>query len=116
MPYEALNAMNRQRWHTTLHRYALLGLLAACTPAAMCQTMGASSSSTGSIQIPVTTTGLGATTYGNRTLNVMNQGGGPVVPSLTYSLPQLPKSTLPQQPFHTPKPFEPDLKIFETNR
>jgi len=94
----------------------LTGLLAATTTLASAQTMGATSTSAGSIVIPITTTSVGKTSYGSKSLNVLNQGGSPVVPSFTFNLPELPKATPPQQIFQTPKPFEPDLGPFEANR
>jgi hypothetical protein len=93
-----------------------LAVLAMLIPTASAQTMGASSSSTGTVLIPVTTTSVGKATYGSRSLNVVNQAGGPVVPSFSFNLPELPKATQPEQLFQTPKPFEPDLGPFEANR
>lgn len=93
-----------------------LAALAMIIPTGNAQTMGASSSSTGSVVIPVTTTSVGKATYGSRSLSVVNQGGGPVVPSFTFNLPELPKATQPEPLFQTPKPFEPDLGPFEANR
>jgi hypothetical protein len=96
--------------------YVLSVWLISMLGVAQAQTMGARSNSTGNIQVPVTTTSVGTTTYGSKSLNVVNQGGNPVVPSYTFNLPELPKATPPQQPFQTPKPFDPDLGPFEANR
>ena len=96
--------------------FALAGLLTLILPNANAQTMGASSTSTGSFHIPVTTTGAGRTIYGAGSLNVLNQGGSSVVPSFTFGLPERPKAIIPQPLFQTPKPFEPDLGPFEANR
>jgi hypothetical protein len=93
-----------------------LATLTMLISGASAQTMGASSSSTGTVLIPVTTTSVGKTTYGSKSLNVVNQGGSPVVPSFSFSLPELPKATQPGQLLQTPKPFEPDLGPFEANR
>lgn len=78
--------------------------------------MGATSTATGSFLIPMTTTSVGRTSYGSKSLNVVNQGGSPVVPSFTFNLPELPKAAQPQQIIPTPKPFDPDLGPFEANR
>jgi hypothetical protein len=83
--------------------------------------MGAQSSSTGRINIPVTSTDVSITSYGSRNLLVINQSGsgaagGLVVPSFTFNLPELPRATQPEQLFSKPKPFNPDLGPFEANR
>ena len=78
--------------------------------------MGASSESTGTIVNPVTTTSVGTTTYGQKSLNIINQSGGISVPSYSYNLPVAPKFTLPEQIRGTTKSFQPDLGPFEPNR
>lgn len=85
-------------------------------PSAWTQTMGASSSSTGAVVNPITTTSVGRTTYGTKSLNVVNQAGGVVVPSYSFNLPDLPRATQPEPLFSKPKPFDPDLGPFEPNR
>jgi len=83
--------------------------------------MGAMSTSTGRISIPVTSTEVNITNYGSRNLTVINQSasgaaGGLVVPTFTLNLPELPRATQPEQLLSKPKPFSPDLGPFETNR
>lgn len=87
----------------------------------LAQTMGARSSSTGQISIPVTTTDINITNYGSRNLMVINQSGsgatgGLVVPTFSINLPELPRATQPDQLFSKPKSFDPDLGPFEANR
>lgn len=83
------------------------------------QAMGAFSTSTGALAIPTGVTSVLRTTPGPRGMNVMNQptaaGGGFVVPTYNFVLPDLPKSTLPEQPLSQAKPFEPSLGPFESN-
>ena len=98
-----------------------LGAITMASPAVMAQTMGASSSSTGMITIPVTTVDVTRATYGSRNLLVINQSGGGaagglVVPTITVNLPELPRAIQPAQLFSKPKPFDPDLGPFEANR
>jgi hypothetical protein len=66
----------------------------------MAQTMGATSTSTGSISILVVPTGLGLPTYGSRNLNVINQAagglaGGFFAPSFAFLLPEVPNPIIP---------------------
>ncbi len=111
-----INHLSHHLSHRALRSAVLIGMLSSGVGTAQAQTMGASSNSTGSIQIPQTTTSVGKTTFGNKSLNVVNQGGGQVVPSFTFNLPELPKATIPQQSPGIPKPYEPDLGPFEANR
>jgi hypothetical protein len=103
-------------WQLITRTCVLSGALIWLQGVTQAQTMGASSNSTGNFQVPVTTINVGTTSYSGKSLNFVNQGGSLVVPSYTFNLPELPKATPPQQPFQTPKPFEPDLGPFEANR
>lgn len=98
-----------------------LAVLSTTPSPVLAQSMGAMSTSTGRISIPVTSTDVTITNYGSRNLTVINQSasgaaGGLVVPTFTLNLPELPRATQPEQLFSKPKPFTPDLGPFETNR
>jgi hypothetical protein len=111
--------MDRTRnptWQPISQTVLLSGTVISLLGAVQAQTMGAKSNSIGITNLPITTINTGTTTYGSRSLNVVNQGGGPVVPSYTFNLPELPKATSPQQLLQTPRPFDPDLGPFEANR
>jgi hypothetical protein len=85
---------------------------------AKAQTMGAWGLSNGSVNIPVTTIGTGKTYYGSQSINIMNQSdrSGSTPPTLTFSMPLLPKATTADQLLSKPKYYQPDLGPFETNR
>lgn len=111
--------LRRFATHSRSVAVVLAAFSALCSPA-LAQTMGASSSSTGSVSIPINTTGIGRTNYGSKSLNVINQSsspaGGFVAPSTTFNLPEIPAATPPAQPLRTPRPYQPDLGPFEPNR
>jgi hypothetical protein len=97
-----------------------IGISLALGAPGLCQSMGAVSTSTGTMVVPLTTTGFQRSFYGTRSLNSMGQGsaltGGYAVPSYSFSLPELPRPLQPEPPISSPKPFEPDLGSFEANR
>lgn len=96
---------------------ALLPSLLLEPPAAShAQVMGALGNSTGALQLPIGTTAVSRTSYGISSTNVIVQGGVPTVPSFTFTLPETPRATLPEQLLKTPRPFAPGLGPFELER
>ncbi|MFM8525739.1 MAG: hypothetical protein ACKOCM_08985 [Cyanobacteriota bacterium] len=85
------------------------------TPA-RAQAMGAFSPSTGAIVLPIGTSNIGRTSYGTSSANVMIQGNGINVPTLTFHLPEVPQPLLPEQLHRTPNPYAPGLGSFELER
>ena len=96
---------------------ALLAFGAISVPIpGIAQTMGATSSSTGTIVNPAGTFSIEKSFYGSKSLETINQSSRFLPPSYSYNLPNLPKPALPKSLSLTPKPYDPDLGSFELNR